>query len=201
MSGFDCSPVNIETSRLVLTLPPPSFALAVVSYFTRNAEHLDRWEPPRPPSFRTEPYWAARLEQNRNEFAGDLTLRLTLLTRDGDIAGLCNFTAFERGPFLNCRLGYSLDAAFEGHGYMREALDAAIACVFGKLGFHRIEATHLLSNERSAHLLRRLGFEQIGLAPCYLFINGAWRDHVLNALVNPDPREPVITDPPSRPKA
>jgi ribosomal-protein-alanine N-acetyltransferase len=29
-----------------------------------------------------------------------------------------------------------------------------------------------------------LGFEREGLARRYLFIDGAWRDHVLNALIN-----------------
>jgi ribosomal-protein-alanine N-acetyltransferase len=40
-------------------------------------------------------------------------------------------------------------------------------------------------NERSARLLERLGFERIGLARRYLFIDGAWRDHVLAALTHP----------------
>jgi len=40
-------------------------------------------------------------------------------------------------------------------------------------------------NARSGRLLERLGFVNEGLAKDYLFIDGAWRDHVLTARLNP----------------
>jgi ribosomal-protein-alanine N-acetyltransferase len=39
-------------------------------------------------------------------------------------------------------------------------------------------------NERSANLLKTLGFEREGYAKRYLLINGQWEDHVLSALIN-----------------
>jgi ribosomal-protein-alanine N-acetyltransferase len=68
---------------------------------------------------------------------------------------------------------------------MREALQAVVAHAFDELRLHRLEANHLPENERSARLLARLGFARIGFAPNDLFIDGAWRDHVLNQLLNP----------------
>ena len=56
-------------------------------------------------------------------------------------------------------------------------------------------ANYIPHNERSGRLLRRLGFMVEGYARDYLFINGAWRDHILTALTNPNPRPP----PPARP--
>ena len=47
-------------------------------------------------------------------------------------------------------------------------------------------ANYIPENERSGRLLARLGFTREGLAKDYLFIDGAWRDHVLTALANPD---------------
>ena len=40
-------------------------------------------------------------------------------------------------------------------------------------------------NTRSGRLLARLGFVREGYSRRYLFINGAWRDHVLTSLTNP----------------
>jgi ribosomal-protein-alanine N-acetyltransferase len=67
---------------------------------------------------------------------------------------------------------------------MSEALRATIAHVFGTLKLHRIMANHLPENTRSAALLKKLGFAVEGYARDYLFIAGAWRDHVLTALTN-----------------
>jgi ribosomal-protein-alanine N-acetyltransferase len=81
-------------------------------------------------------------------------------------------------------LGYAIDHAHEGQGLMQEALQATIEHVFSVLRLHRIQANYVPDNERSGRLLERLGFVREGLAKDYLFINGAWRDHVLTARVN-----------------
>jgi ribosomal-protein-alanine N-acetyltransferase len=48
-------------------------------------------------------------------------------------------------------------------------------------------------NERSRRLLERLGFVEEGLARNYLFIDGAWRDHVLTSLTHPAYQDGWIT--------
>ena len=68
---------------------------------------------------------------------------------------------------------------------MREALLATNNFMFDVMRMHRIMANHRPENERSARLLQRLGFTREGLARDYLYIDGAWRDHVLTSLVNP----------------
>jgi ribosomal-protein-alanine N-acetyltransferase len=83
-------------------------------------------------------------------------------------------------------LGFAIDREFEGRGLMREALAASIDWLFGTLNLHRVQASHRPENERSRRLLARLGFEREGLARQYLFIDGAWRDHVINAKLNPN---------------
>ncbi|MFD2447620.1 GNAT family N-acetyltransferase [Vogesella fluminis] len=67
---------------------------------------------------------------------------------------------------------------------MREAVEAVIAFAFGTLKLHRVQANYQPENERSAALLKRLGFQIEGHARDYLFLNGAWRDHVLTSLIN-----------------
>ncbi len=47
------------------------------------------------------------------------------------------------------------------------------------LGLHRLEAGTMVENLPSQRVLLARGFEQYGVAPGLLFLNGAWRDHVL----------------------
>jgi ribosomal-protein-alanine N-acetyltransferase len=101
------------------------------------------------------------------------------------IVGRVNFTQIVRGPFQSCMLGYAIDAECQGQGLMYEALQAALEHAFVVLRLHRVQANHLPENQRSARLLQRLGFRVEGLAREYLYINGAWRDHVLTALTYP----------------
>jgi len=68
---------------------------------------------------------------------------------------------------------------------MFEMLNAAIPYVFKKYQLHRIMANYIPSNIRSAQLLKRLGFEQEGLAKSYLKIAGEWQDHVLTSKLCP----------------
>src|SRR5262249_50728813 len=150
--------------------------------------------PPRPVDFYTLGFHERGLQKALEEFDADQSLRLYVLRRGeedtGSIIGAVNFDQFFRRAFQRCILGYSVDGACEGQGLLREALEAAIGYVFDELGFHRIEANHVPENLRSAGLLRRLGFDVQGYARDYLFIGGAWRDHVLNAKTNPKPMTP-----------
>ncbi len=185
----ELSPLRIETERLVLSLPSAEAAPRLVDYFERNQAHLDPWEPRRRPEFFTHTWWAQQLTQNQQEFAEDRSMRLVLTPLEdelgGPVLGVANFSSIARGPFQACLLGYSLDAEHEGRGLMFEALRAALGYAFGSLHLHRVMANYQPTNERSADLLERLGFEKEGFARDYLFLDGAWRDHVLTALSNP----------------
>ncbi|MCG8422446.1 MAG: GNAT family N-acetyltransferase [Proteobacteria bacterium] len=101
------------------------------------------------------------------------------------ILGTCTFTSITRGPHQSCLLGYGLDQRLQGRGVMTEALEACVEFAFGTLELQRIMANYMPSNERSAAVLKRLGFVVEGYARDFLFVNGSWCDHILTALVNP----------------
>lgn len=177
----------IETERLLLTLPPPKAARRMTAFVLDNDAHLARWEPPRPEGYFGETYWHRRLERNRDDFARGISMRLVMLRRDdlsGPVIGTVNFNQIVRGAFQACTLGYSLDHRCEGRGMMTEALSAAIPFVFRELRLHRIQAAYVPTNERSGKVLRRLGFVVEGYARDYLYIGGAWRDHILTSRTN-----------------
>jgi ribosomal-protein-alanine N-acetyltransferase len=142
----------------------------------------------------TEGYWRDRLAAWADEYRADRAARfvMQLRPRDGGdpplgapLIGSCSYTNFVRGAFHACHLGYQVGREYEGRGFMSEALRECNAFAFGTLRMHRIMANFRPENDRSRALLMRLGFTEEGFAKDYLFIDGAWRDHVLTALVNP----------------
>ena len=67
---------------------------------------------------------------------------------------------------------------------MHEALRATNRYMFDELKLHRIAANYRPENIRSGKLLAKLGFRIEGFAKDYLYIDGAWRDHVLTSATN-----------------
>jgi ribosomal-protein-alanine N-acetyltransferase len=175
----------LDTPRLRLSLLEPGDAPRVREYFERNREHFSAWDPPRPDGFFSDAYWREKLERARPDLEADLAVRFWLVDRqalEGPVLGTVHFNRIVRGPFQCAGLGYSLDEASVGRGLMHEALRAALAWMFGPCGFHRIEANYRPENLRSARVLTALGFVIEGHARDYLWIDGAWRDHVLTSL-------------------
>jgi len=177
---------RLETDRLILQHAQPDLAPPLAEYMRRNRAHLARWSPPSNTDLETAEGWVPLLDEAVAQHAAGTALRWVIAPRaDATRAiGRVSFTNVQRGPFQSCQLGYQIDAASEGRGLMREALQCAVADAFARLRLHRIEANYRPENVRSGALLARLGFERIGYAPRYLFIDGDWRDHVQTQRLN-----------------
>lgn len=196
----------MSTERLRVVHVVPAMAEQHARFIARNSEFFAPWDPPRPAGHETADHWQRQLHQAVADFHAGASVRFALFERHPGAAGegavhraargarplvgRVNFTQIARGWFQSCMLGYQLDRAAEGRGLMREALEATIAYMFGPQALHRIQANYRPENVRSARLLASLGFRQEGFATDYLFIDGAWRDHVLTARVNRPFRDP-----------
>jgi ribosomal-protein-alanine N-acetyltransferase len=66
-------------------------------------------------------------------------------------------------PLRQAEIGYDLEPAAWGRGYMREAVGAILDFAFGPMRLERVEAFVLTSNERSQRVLDRLGFRRVAL--------------------------------------
>jgi ribosomal-protein-alanine N-acetyltransferase len=186
MSLTEFPAAGLLTERLVLRPPSVEDAYAMLAYYTHNRAHLRPWEPERPADFYTYATMAQRLTVMTEHMAAGMSVNLLMCgRRDRALVGICNFSNIVRGPLQACHLGFGLDLRHQGQGLMQEALRAAIAHMFDTVGLHRIMANYQPHNARSARVLTSLGFEREGYARSYLHIDGAWRDHVLTALVNP----------------
>jgi len=180
------TPPRLETERLVLTLLQPGMEQAMVDFLRANRGHFSIWDPPVPEGKDTTQYWHSQTLKSLMEFQSGSAVRFVLSLRDDPacIIGAANFSQISRGPFQAAILGYKIAAASEGRGLMREALQTTICYVFEELHLRRIHANYIPHNVRSGRLLARLGFTIEGYAKDYLFINDAWRDHVLASLTN-----------------
>ncbi|NJK42460.1 MAG: GNAT family N-acetyltransferase [Aquincola sp.] len=157
-------------------LPSAATTVDRVTGHRKTGQHRDRLDGQR-----------ERLAQTAQAIADGASAGWWLCLRDDalSVIGQIHLSQTSRGVFCSAMLGYAIDPAHEGRGLMREALQAVLADAFSRLGLRRVQANVLPDNTRSLALLDRLGFAREGLAREYLFIDGAWRDHVLTALVNP----------------
>lgn len=177
---------ELRTERLALRASDPAFAAAAADYYRRNREAHARWNPPQADTVFSVEGQRERLAASAASIAAGTLVGWWLFAQETRTAtphaiGQIHLSQIARGAFCSAMLGYSVDAAHEGRGLMREALEAVLADAFGRVGLHRVQANVRPENLRSLGLLQRLGFEREGLAREYLFIDGAWRDHVMTA--------------------
>ena len=193
---------QLQGARVLVALAEEADARGLLDFHTRNADHLRPWMPPIPADMFTIGYWQRWVRAARQLYLKDQAVRLVMRLAsqsDGPVLGQINLSNIVRGAFQAAHMGYHVDAQVEGRGLMREALELVVGWAFDDLRLHRIMANHIPGNDRSAGLLRRLGFEIEGQAKAYLFIDGAWRDHVLTAKINPNPQPPGPRPQPASP--
>jgi ribosomal-protein-alanine N-acetyltransferase len=183
----------IETKRLTVRLPQIADIKEIVAYYRENRAHLQPFSPTFAPDFLDEATWLEQVRARLREYARGESFRGFLYARSApeEIVGNLNLTQVHRGAFQSCVLGYNLARAEQGKGYMTEAVAGALAFVFGTWKLHRVAASYMPGNAKSAAVLRRCGFQLEGRASAYLLIDGRWEDHVLTAVLNPD-GEPSI---------
>lgn len=179
-------PTELLTSRLRLQAFQPRHAEAVADFLRCNEAHFRPWDPPRRVGDASVAALTEAARRAERAWQEDRDLRRVVLpAHEPDrVIGRIGLTGISRQAFQSARLGVQLDALCQGQGLMTEALRSVIAHAFGPLRLHRIEANFPPENPRSGRVLARLGFVQTGLAPQYLFIDGAGRDHVQTQLVN-----------------
>jgi ribosomal-protein-alanine N-acetyltransferase len=145
-----------------------------------NRRRLGAVEPLRPPSFFTAAGQQDAVRWLRRAWRDGTRYGFVILAGD-DVVGGLTVDNVARGAWQNATLGYWLDAAAEGHGHATRAVGLAARFAFEDVGLHRLQAAVLVTNVRSAAVLRRAGFRLEGRAERYLCIAGRWEDHDLYA--------------------
>jgi len=149
----------------------PDDAEELAAILTANREFTRPFDPERPEGFYTAAH-QARIIRERTGFYAILD--------DGAIAGTVALSNIVHGALRSANMGYWVDQGRNGRGLASAAVGEMVEQVaFGELGLHRVEAGTLVDNIGSQRVLEKNRFTRIGVAPRYLLIAGAWRDHVL----------------------
>lgn len=156
-----------------------SDAEGMCAAYQRNRDHLAPWEPVRAEEFFTLGSQSASIASKVSLHIAGSDVPWVLL--DGSlIIGAMTLSSIVRGPFLSAHLGYWVDREYNGRGIGSAAVAYAVDKARTELGLHRLQASTLPHNAASRKILRRSGFEEIGVAPGYLKIAGTWQDHILH---------------------
>ena len=142
-------------------------------------DHLTRWEQAwAPRDLSVEAYRIRLRSYARDARIGVGRSWFVVRAGDGALVGGVTLSDIRAAPFKSAIAGYWIGVPYLRQGLGAAALGAVISHAFGGLALNRLEAACQSDNQASRRLLGRCGFEEEGLARAYLFINGAWRDHL-----------------------
>lgn len=174
--------IKLYASRIFMRPPAQSDWQQWASVRAANKNHIQPFEPTWSAHFQSEEFFQRRLARQSREWDLDKANAFLIFRRDGTLIGGMNINNISRGAAQFASIGYWIDEAHEGQGYMAEALQLTLKYCFEDLGLHRVNASCLPKNIRSKKTLLRAGFKEEGFAEKYLQINGKWQDHELFGL-------------------
>ena len=158
----------------------------------RGRDWLEQWEP------RLEPGTADPVvdreafrvrcnawDRQRNF---DAAYGFGMYLHDGRLIGEVSLGSVQRGPFQTAYVGYWIDEAHAGRGYVPEGVVVALRYAFDVLALHRIEAAIVPRNTASRKVVEKLELRQEGIAERFLQIQGVYEDHVRYAITSEEYR-------------
>lgn len=153
---------------------------------TRCREWLVHWEPrmagaPMPLEDRRS--FAARCSMRERERQLGTGFGFGIFLA-GRFLGELTLSSIQRGPFQNASIGYWIDEAEAGHGYVPEAVVACLRFAFEELGLHRVEIAIIPRNRPSRRVVEKLGIRLEGVSERFLSIDGVWEDHARYAITS-----------------
>jgi ribosomal-protein-alanine N-acetyltransferase len=134
----------------------------------------------------TRTFLARKLERMKNEPRTEFELAVVLMAERKVIGGVgirIKSTKHREGD-----IGYVLGRRYWNRGIVTEASRAVLDYGFTQLKLHRIYATCDAENRGSARVMEKLGMRYEGRKRENAFEKGRWRDTVMYAILEDDPR-------------
>jgi [ribosomal protein S5]-alanine N-acetyltransferase len=148
---------------------------------------LERWEP-RPDAGSVDPALDREAFRSRcgawdRQRHFDAAYGFGMFLRDdGRFAGEVSLGSVQRGPFQMGYVGYWIDQALAGNGYVPEGVVLIMQYAFESLQLHRLEAAIVPRNMSSRRVAEKLGLRDEGTAMRFLQIQGVYEDHIRYAI-------------------
>lgn len=143
-------------------------------------EFMDR------PLMTSEDEAVAFIRNIRDRVANGTGIQGIIELRDsGEPIGYTGVWRWDQSCFLG-EVGYGLDPAYTGKGYMREALSAFMEYAFNEMKIHRAEAYVRTGNLGSIRVLEECGFHREGTLRHAAYFEGTFRDLYLFSRLKTD---------------
>ena len=148
----------------------------------RNADWLRPWDATVPPGSHQRPKTFGALTRSLGQAARRGQAMPFAIEVRGAFAGQVTVNNIVRGSAQFASVGYWLDQQYAGAGIMPTAVAMVIDHCFQVAGLHRIEICIRPENSNSLRVVEKLEIREVGFAPRFLHIDGAWRDHRIYAI-------------------
>ena len=152
----------------------------------RNAVWLSPWDATGRGVVVAPPTRWGALARRPPRAAGRGTTYPFVIEVEGRFAGQVSINNIVRGSAQFASIGYWIDQQYAGRGVMPRAVAMAVDHCFFTARLHRLEICIRPENTNSLRVVEKLGIREIGYAPRFLHIDGAWRDHRIFAITKED---------------
>jgi ribosomal-protein-serine acetyltransferase len=147
--------ISLQKDNIILKQLDPSQAEVLLSLIEQNREYLGRWFS-----------WVEKtntVEDAKNFLQNEMEIFIKGegiyfgIWYENELAGIISFNHIHK---LNrsATIGYWLGEKNQGKGIMTTACKLLIEYGFNTLKLHRIDISHAVGNERSAKVIKKLGF-------------------------------------------
>ena len=178
--------LEYETQRLLLKIIGPDYARDVLQFYLNDKELFEKYESDRTPNFYSESHQQTILQVEYGLALKMQQIRFYVFLKEDPnqiIGTVCLYNVST--IYSHAELGYKFSSKFHHNGYASEAVEKLLDIAFMELRLHRITAHVQEENQPSIRLLKGMGFETEGICRDYLYLHGAWRDHIQYSLLTP----------------
>ncbi|MFD1991955.1 GNAT family N-acetyltransferase [Paenibacillus nicotianae] len=169
--------MQLETQRLIIREIQPNDweAIHIYTQLPEVTQHT-AWGPNTEAD--TNTYVEEVIAQQQQPLRQDYELAICLKNEELLIGGIGIHV-----QNTNAEIGYVLNPAYQGKGYMTEAAQAVLAYGFETLGVHRIFATCRPANSASEKVMQKIGMKCEGIMREHWYYKGQFHDSCLYSIL------------------